>query len=80
MVDVTNFGHDEVFIADCLLSMKKKKDKVYSIQFLLTPRVVSANNQEKEKEHWMEQARTDKFYKKRRAVNTKPPHGMDEVA
>ena len=49
MVNITNFGHDEVFIADCLLSMKKKKDKVCSIWFPLTPRVVSANDQKKEK-------------------------------
>ena len=31
MVDVTNFGQDEVFIVDCVLIMKKKKDKVCSI-------------------------------------------------
>ena len=31
IVDITNIGHDEVFTADCLLTMKKKKDKTDSI-------------------------------------------------
>ena len=63
MVDIINFGHDEVFTADCLQTMKKRKDKVCSIQFPRMPLVVSAYDQEKEKEHRMEQAWTDKFYK-----------------
>ena len=63
MVDIINSGHDKVFTADCLPSMKKKKDKVCSIWFPLTPRVVSANDQEKEKEHRIEQVRAYKFYK-----------------
>ena len=63
MVDIINLGHAEVFTADCLPSMKKKKDRVCLIWFPLTPRVVSANNQEKEKEHRIEQVWTYKFYK-----------------
>ena len=52
MVDITNFGQEEVFIADCLLIVKKKKkDKVCSILFPLKPRVVSTNDQKKEKKN-----------------------------
>ena len=49
IVEITNSGQDEDFTADCLPSMKKKKDKVCSIWIPLTPRVVSANDQKERK-------------------------------
>ena len=62
MVDITNFGQDEDFTADCLLIMNRKKTNFVRFSSRWRHGLYPRTTRKKEKEQRIEQVWTYKFY------------------